>query len=151
MRAGNMKMATLANYFDIGVHLDDVRMNLEVVKYCATVLFLESSFLDILMGNPQGSLILPSSDVGKSYPEQPSLNMYTLSSSPTSKNVPNLSPAGVGNSEHYPRRSHATHHIGGANVDMSNPVQPDPLNIGLLRNEIKIEALQSDVTMEEKT
>ncbi|EFH47546.1 exonuclease family protein [Arabidopsis lyrata subsp. lyrata] len=46
-RAGDMKMATLARYFGLGnqTHrsLDDVRMNLEVLKYCATVLFLESS------------------------------------------------------------------------------------------------------------
>ncbi|TYG90731.1 hypothetical protein ES288_A12G206000v1 [Gossypium darwinii] len=154
-RAGNMKMATLANYFEIGVQshrsLDDVRMNLEVVKYCATVLFLESSLPDILTGNPQGSPISQSSDDGKSSPEQPSPNMHTLSSSPTSENVPNLSPAGVGNSEHHPRLSLLTHHIGGANADVSNPVQPDPFNMGLLRNEIKTEALQSDVTMEEKT
>ncbi|XP_021733876.1 protein NEN1-like [Chenopodium quinoa] len=51
-RAGNMKMATLATYFGLGhqTHrsLDDVRMNLEVLKYCATVLFLESSLPDIL-------------------------------------------------------------------------------------------------------
>ncbi|EOA20575.1 hypothetical protein CARUB_v10000886mg [Capsella rubella] len=48
-RAGNMKMATLATYFGLGKQthrsLDDVRMNLEVVKYCATVLFLESSLV----------------------------------------------------------------------------------------------------------
>ncbi|OIW18213.1 hypothetical protein TanjilG_31333 [Lupinus angustifolius] len=46
-RAGNMKMATLASYFGLGQQkhrsLDDVRMNLEVLKHCATVLFLESS------------------------------------------------------------------------------------------------------------
>ncbi|KAL1135980.1 hypothetical protein V6Z11_A12G209800, partial [Gossypium hirsutum] len=128
-RAGNMKMATLANYFEIGVQshrsLDDVRMNLEVVKYCATVLFLESSLPDILTGNHRSS------------PEQPSPNMHTLSSSPTSENVPNLSLAGVGNSEHHPRISLLTHHTGGANADMSNPVQPDPFNMGLFRNEIK--------------
>lgn len=51
-RAGNMKMATLATYFGLGQQthrsLDDVRMNLEVLKYCATVLFLESSLPDIL-------------------------------------------------------------------------------------------------------
>ncbi|KAL9274228.1 NEN2-like protein [Drosera capensis] len=44
-RAGNMKMATLATYFGLGQQthrsLDDVRMNLEVLKYCATVLFLQ--------------------------------------------------------------------------------------------------------------
>ncbi|PWA48012.1 polynucleotidyl transferase, ribonuclease H-like superfamily protein [Artemisia annua] len=46
-RAGNMKMASLASYFGLGDQkhrsLDDVRMNLEVLKHCATVLFLESS------------------------------------------------------------------------------------------------------------
>ncbi|KAL7104424.1 hypothetical protein ACP275_08G243900 [Erythranthe tilingii] len=46
-RAGNMKMATLASYFGLGQQkhrsLEDVRMNLEVLKHCATVLFLESS------------------------------------------------------------------------------------------------------------
>ncbi|RID42666.1 hypothetical protein BRARA_J02536 [Brassica rapa] len=52
-RAGDMKMATLASYFGLGKQthrsLDDVRMNLEVLKYCATVLFLESSLPDELL------------------------------------------------------------------------------------------------------
>ncbi|CAL4924864.1 unnamed protein product [Urochloa decumbens] len=91
-RAGDMKMASLANYFGLGkqrhsfhmhllhfdigsysichppgssmpilgfahldklisqkmVSLDDVRMNLEVLKYCATVLFLEASLPEVL-------------------------------------------------------------------------------------------------------
>uniref|UniRef100_A0A2N9G4B8 Exonuclease domain-containing protein n=1 Tax=Fagus sylvatica TaxID=28930 RepID=A0A2N9G4B8_FAGSY len=42
-RAGDMKLATLANYFELEQQrhrsLDDVRLNLEVVKNCATVLF----------------------------------------------------------------------------------------------------------------
>ncbi|KAK4485665.1 hypothetical protein RD792_008308 [Penstemon davidsonii] len=50
-RAGDMKMDTLATYFGLGQQthrsLDDVRMNLEVLKRCATVLFLESSLPDI--------------------------------------------------------------------------------------------------------
>jgi hypothetical protein len=41
------QMATLATYFGLGnqTHrsLDDVRMNFEVLKYCATVLFLVCS------------------------------------------------------------------------------------------------------------
>ncbi|GLU20428.1 hypothetical protein SLE2022_366300 [Rubroshorea leprosula] len=54
-RAGNMKMASLAAYFGLGQQkhrsLDDVRMNLEVLKHCATVLFLESNLPSILNGS----------------------------------------------------------------------------------------------------
>ncbi|GMH05913.1 hypothetical protein Nepgr_007753 [Nepenthes gracilis] len=54
-RAGNMKMATLADYFGLGQQkhrsLDDARMNLEVIKHCAAVLFLESSQPSLLNGN----------------------------------------------------------------------------------------------------
>nr|XP_009776147.1 PREDICTED: uncharacterized protein LOC104225970 isoform X1 [Nicotiana sylvestris]XP_016480149.1 PREDICTED: protein NEN4-like [Nicotiana tabacum] len=58
-RAGNMKMASLATYFGLGEQkhrsLDDVRMNLEVLKHCATVLFLESSLPDLSNKNWQGT------------------------------------------------------------------------------------------------
>ncbi|GAA0173727.1 DNA metabolism protein [Lithospermum erythrorhizon] len=58
-RAGNMKMASLATYFGLGQQkhrsLDDVRMNLEVLKHCATVLFLESSLPDMLNGRLHGT------------------------------------------------------------------------------------------------
>ncbi|GMY15587.1 protein NEN1-like isoform X2 [Fagus crenata] len=50
-RAGDMKLATLANYFELEQQrhraLDDVRLNLEVVKNCAAVLFWESSLPEI--------------------------------------------------------------------------------------------------------
>ncbi|KAH9697116.1 protein NEN2 [Citrus sinensis] len=49
-RAGDMKMASLATYFGLGQQthrsLDDVRMNLEVLKYCATVLFLPDDTME---------------------------------------------------------------------------------------------------------
>ncbi|KAI3463939.1 hypothetical protein Pfo_020602 [Paulownia fortunei] len=49
-RAGDMKMASLATHFGLGTQthrsLEDVRMNLQVIKCCATVLFLESSIQD---------------------------------------------------------------------------------------------------------
>ncbi|KAK8476575.1 hypothetical protein V6N13_096584 [Hibiscus sabdariffa] len=147
-RAGNMKMATLANYFEIGVQsLDDVRMNLEVVKYCATVLFLESSLPDILMANGTGSPISTrsGSNINLS-PEQPSSNMNNISLTP--ENVLNRS---TRNGEHNPIISPLTHHTGEVNADVSNLIQPDPFDMGVLRNEMKTEALQSDVTMEEKT
>jgi hypothetical protein len=53
-RAGNMKMANLADYFNLGpqIHrsLYDVRMNLDVLKCCSTVLFLEDNFPKLLSG-----------------------------------------------------------------------------------------------------
>ncbi|XP_042495665.1 protein NEN4-like [Macadamia integrifolia] len=58
-RAGDMKMATLAAYFGLGEQkhrsLEDVRMNLEILKHCATVLFLESTLPAVLVNNSQGS------------------------------------------------------------------------------------------------
>ncbi|KAB2609396.1 hypothetical protein D8674_012564 [Pyrus ussuriensis x Pyrus communis] len=54
-RAGDMKMQSLATYFGLGDQphrsLGDVRMNLEVLKCCAAVLFLESSLPDIFKKN----------------------------------------------------------------------------------------------------
>ncbi|KAG0487871.1 hypothetical protein HPP92_006682 [Vanilla planifolia] len=59
-RAGDLKMATLASYFGLGQQkhrsLEDVRMNLEVIKHCAAVLLLESSLPHILPGKDQGNL-----------------------------------------------------------------------------------------------
>ncbi|KAJ4950134.1 hypothetical protein NE237_026966 [Protea cynaroides] len=56
-RAGDMKMATLAAYFGLGQQkhrsLEDVRMNLEVIKHCATVLFLESRVPAVMANNSQ--------------------------------------------------------------------------------------------------
>ncbi|XVE56893.1 hypothetical protein DITRI_Ditri04bG0047000 [Diplodiscus trichospermus] len=155
-RAGNMKMATLANYFEIGKQthrsLDDVRLNLEVLKYCATVLFLESSLPDILTaeGPVSPRPTTRSSSNGMSSPEWPSPNMHTLSPSLTSKIVPNSSPRDLENGEHDHVISLPTCHTGEVNSDASDPAQRDPFDMGLLRNEIKTEALQSDITMEEK-
>ncbi|KAJ4807027.1 Ribonuclease H superfamily polynucleotidyl transferase [Rhynchospora pubera] len=51
-RAGDLKMATLASYFKIGPQkhrsIDDARMNLEVIKHCATVLFLVHVYLKFI-------------------------------------------------------------------------------------------------------
>ncbi|XP_042496832.1 protein NEN1-like [Macadamia integrifolia] len=52
-RAGNMKLASLATYFGLGQQthrsLGDVRMNLEVLKNCAAVLFLETNLPNIFL------------------------------------------------------------------------------------------------------
>ncbi|WOL06818.1 protein NEN4 [Canna indica] len=58
-RAGDLKMATLASYFGLGQQkhrsLADVRMNLEVLKNCATVLLLESSLPQVYPNRSLGS------------------------------------------------------------------------------------------------
>ncbi|XP_062201363.1 protein NEN1-like [Phragmites australis] len=77
-RAGDMKMASLANYFGLGRQrhrsLDDVRMNLEVLKYCATVLFLEASLPEVLtVENLVERPITRSQANGAASPEVPKL------------------------------------------------------------------------------
>ncbi|KAK1280718.1 hypothetical protein QJS04_geneDACA015173 [Acorus gramineus] len=77
-RAGNLKMATLASYFGLGQQkhrsLDDVRMNLEVLKHSATVLLLESSLPNILKNNEAspGGMVTRSKSSGKSCAEEAS-------------------------------------------------------------------------------
>ncbi|KAG8043179.1 hypothetical protein GUJ93_ZPchr0592g29118 [Zizania palustris] len=71
-----MKMASLASYFGLGKQrhrsLDDVRMNLEVLKYCATVLFLEASLPEVLtVENLVGGAITRSQVNGAASPEVP--------------------------------------------------------------------------------
>ncbi|CAH2061531.1 unnamed protein product [Thlaspi arvense] len=78
-RAGNMKMASLASYFGLGVQkhrsLDDVRMNLEVLKHCATVLFLESTLPNDLKGKWQNpSTIMTRSRSQYKSPPNPTTN-----------------------------------------------------------------------------
>ncbi|XP_068661642.1 protein NEN4-like [Aristolochia californica] len=70
-RAGDLKMATLAAYFGLGRQkhrsLDDVRMNLEVIKHCATVLLLESSLPDHVLarrGSGSSSIVTRSKTNG---------------------------------------------------------------------------------------
>lgn len=56
-RAGNLKMASLAKYCGLGRQkhrsLADVRLNVEVLKHCATILFLESKFPIVLAMSKQ--------------------------------------------------------------------------------------------------
>ncbi|XP_015068514.1 protein NEN1 [Solanum pennellii] len=86
-RAGDMKLASLATYFGLGqqIHrsLDDVRMNLEVLKYCATVLFMESSLPDIFTENSWVSpnAITRSRTIARATPEKTGVSADTPSPS----------------------------------------------------------------------
>ncbi|KAM2106528.1 hypothetical protein ACFX1R_016891 [Malus domestica] len=129
-RAGNMKMASLATYFGIGQQthrsLDDVRMNLEVLKYCATVLLLESSLPDIFTEN---SWVSPNattrsrSDGKSSSTNQITGDNHPITSLRTTKEVSNL-------------------------VE-SSTARPDPFDMGPLSNEVMKEVNQPDIAMVE--
>ncbi|KAK9066563.1 hypothetical protein SSX86_013886 [Deinandra increscens subsp. villosa] len=102
-RAGNMKMASLAAYFGLGKQshrsLADIRMNLEVVKLCATVLFLESSQQDTEnnQASPNASTITSSNR--NSSLEGAGLNISPLSSTVNHTLPPNLPSPSVNKKE----------------------------------------------------
>ncbi|CAJ2664589.1 unnamed protein product [Trifolium pratense] len=148
-RAGNMKMATLATYFGLGQQthrsLDDVRMNLEVLKCCATVLFLESSLPDILAENCRVSpnAVTRSRNNGKSRPEGglSNLNKDSVSvSSPETidKNHPILSLA--------PSNTKLVV----SNVAHSSNAQSDSFSSRDPQDKNNRESIGTDVAMDEK-
>ncbi|QCD80850.1 protein NEN1-like [Vigna unguiculata] len=149
-RAGDMKMATLATYFGLGrqTHrsLDDVRMNLEVLKYCATVLFLESSLPDIFTANSWVSpnTMTRSRSNGKS-PSQGALSNINEGSVLSS-------PAVESKDKSHPIISLAMSGPKGDALNNADPniVQSDPFNLSALEEEIKREPIKSDVSMVEK-
>ncbi|CAM6011778.1 unnamed protein product [Sphagnum balticum] len=59
-RAGNMKMASLASYCGLGEQahrsLEDVQMNIQILKSCATILFLEDHFSTLMTEKSDGEL-----------------------------------------------------------------------------------------------
>ncbi|KAL1373263.1 hypothetical protein AAHE18_01G261900 [Arachis hypogaea] len=148
-RAGNMKMASLATYFGLGQQthrsLDDVRMNLEVLKYCSTVLFLESSLPDILTANSwiSPNAITRSRSNGKSPLDGSSTNMnkdFVMSSSATETKE-----------ENHPILSLTRGNANGSVLDtaQSNIDKQDSFDLRTLGDEIQ-KSIQSDVAMDEK-
>ncbi|KAI3927384.1 hypothetical protein MKX01_027615 [Papaver californicum] len=139
-RAGNMKMATLATYFGLGQQthrsLDDVRMNLEVLKYCATVLFLESSLPEKL-ANSSISPSTRSRSNGKASPEGRTFNTGCRSS--VLVPMSHTSPL-IGNIQAEP-----------LNLVEKNLTNPDPFNMSLLIDQVIAAPLQQDATMVEKS
>lgn len=154
-RAGDMKMASLATYFGLGQQthrsLDDVRMNLEVLKYCATVLFLESSLPDIFTVN---SWVSPNATTRsrsnfKSSPEGTSQSLSTSSSKFMSENASNASPPDQVKEEIHPIFSLVTQGTG--EMDSTTADQPNPFDMSQLSNQMETQSLQPDDTMDNKS
>ncbi|KAG9154760.1 hypothetical protein Leryth_014256 [Lithospermum erythrorhizon] len=154
-RAGDMKMASLATYFGLGKQthrsLDDVRMNLEVVKYCATVLFLESSLPEIF---PENSWVSPNaitrSRSNWRSPQDSSIN--TLSPINMSENLLIPSTANQLIEKDHPILKFVTPSTSETNSDQSesNPIIHDPFEMGQLIDEVNREELPSD-SMDDET
>jgi DNA polymerase III epsilon subunit-like protein len=151
-RAGDMKMASLATYFGLGdqAHrsLDDVRMNLEVVKYCATVLFLESSVPDILTDmswfSPRKSPRTRSN--GKLVANGVRESSTSSSSSP--KTDPSSSSVDATIVKNHPIVSLLTEC---SESDASSYDIEDPIDITTLIGKLRIGTLQTDAAEEAKT
>ncbi|KAI4329633.1 hypothetical protein MLD38_028000 [Melastoma candidum] len=154
-RAGDMKMASLATYFGLGQQthrsLDDVRMNLEVLKYCSTVLFLESSLPDLFTDK---NLISPNATTrrrsnGKTSP----LNGVSTISRPAlfQTNGHDESPSNQIVGESHPVLSLLTSTTENTRKEEASKFEDVGFsNMTSLTSEIKSEQLQADVAIEDK-
>ncbi|KAJ8540491.1 hypothetical protein K7X08_032478 [Anisodus acutangulus] len=153
-RAGNMKMASLATYFGLGQQthrsLDDVRMNFEVLKYCATVLFLESSLPNILTKN---SWVSPNASIrrsrtnGNTTPEGMGSSIDTPSSS-VKIETPMKSVAEAHIQSDNPISPLVSRNVEVPDLLETNSSRPDPLNLVQFSAEVR-ESIQSDDMEEE--
>ncbi|KAL9438535.1 hypothetical protein AB3S75_024247 [Citrus x aurantiifolia] len=158
-RARDMKMASLATYFGLGQQthrsLDDVRMNLEVLKYCATVLLLESSLPDIFTGNgcvSQNATARSRISV-RSSPEGTSQNLSAPSSKFKFENASNASPPDQGKEKIHPIFTLLTQGTGELDsvLAVTTVDQLNPLDISRLNNQMETQSLQPADTMEDKS
>lgn len=153
-RAGNMKMASLATYFGLGEQthrsLDDVRMNFEVLKHCATVLFLESSLPDILTNN---SWVSPNAAVRSCANGNTNLEGMGLSIDTPSSSVKIGSPM-KSVAEAYTESDNPILPLVSRNVEEvpdlieTNSSRPDPFNLVQFSAEVR-ESIQLDAMEEE--
>lgn len=155
-----MKMATLASYFELGQQthrsLDDVRMNLEVLKYCATVLFLESSLPDILTANSWVSRNATTRNHANANasPGGMVVNINASSSSVRSENHPLSDHRNASVEAKHPILSlMAPPNTGDIVLDHAEPSagRADPFVMSRLTDEVERESLQQDDTMDEES
>lgn len=153
-RAGNMKMASLATYFGLGEQthrsLDDVRMNFEVLKHCATVLFLESSLPDVLTNN---SWVSPNASIrsranGNTNSEGMGLSIDTPSSSvKTGRPMKSVAEAYIeSDNPILPLVSRNMEEV--PDLIETNSSRPDPFNLVQFSAEVR-ESIQLDAMEEE--
>ncbi|XP_011000503.1 PREDICTED: protein NEN1-like [Populus euphratica] len=151
-RAGNMEMASLATYFGLGnqTHrsLDDIRMNLEVLKRCATVLFLESSLPDTF---PENHWVSPNAITrNRRNGKSPGLDKNSPSTSSNVKSTPALSPENDRTEGKRPVFSPLTSSTAEAQYSVnSNTAHPDTFDMVAIGNEVNAASFQPDVAMEE--
>lgn len=152
-RAGNMKMASLATYFGLGQQthrsLDDVRMNFEVLKYCATVLFLESSLPDILTENSWAS---PDAAIRSHINGNTILEGMSLSTDTPSSSIKIGSPM-ISVAEPHIESDDPIFPVESRNVEVpdlleTNSSRPDPFNLVQFSAEVR-ESIQLDDMEEE--
>ncbi|KAJ0255783.1 Protein NEN3 [Hirschfeldia incana] len=141
-----MQMASIAKYFELGdqAHrsLEDVRMNLEVVKHCATVLFLESSVPDILTEmswfSPRRSPRTRSNE--KSLPSGVEESLASSSSSSSSTTDLSLSSVDATDKETHPIVSLLTE----CSENDTSCCELDPSDLTTLISKLHIGTLQTD-------
>ncbi|KAG5522786.1 hypothetical protein RHGRI_034810 [Rhododendron griersonianum] len=147
-RAGDMKMATLAAYFGLGQQthrsLDDVRMNLEVLKYCATVLFLESNILT------ENSWVSPNATTRSRSNGSASRDGMIMSSTDSSSPSINIENHHISSPTNQNREG--TLHVPSLMTpNTGEEARPDPFNMGPLSVEVEVQTLQSDNMDEESS
>ncbi|KAL6009067.1 hypothetical protein ACLOJK_022294 [Asimina triloba] len=145
-----LQMATLATYFGLGKQkhrsLDDVRMNIEVVKNCATVLFLvaghpngESSLSEVLMTNTSVS--------GSAAARNCNIKIATVGSCSNRKNP------SVVEQENCENLFPKTNSSGGTPTHDTSDTpnsRADPFNLMPIIDLMRIDPCRSDLPLDEK-
>ncbi|GFZ12123.1 polynucleotidyl transferase, ribonuclease H-like superfamily protein [Actinidia rufa] len=156
---GAILMATLAAYFGLGQQthrsLDDVRMNLEVLKYCATVLFLESCLPDMFTEKRFVSppTMTRSHSNGKLSRDAMVVNTDASSSSVKIEinQISSVTSQRIEVNHPMPSIMTPNKWEDASDRAKSNTGNSNPFDLGLLSDEVMRESIQSNETVEEES